>query len=166
VPAQTPSATAAPPSSYTAKIVATGLATAAGALLTSVLDTRGTFVGAVVVAMIVSGLSQVMRLPLERRAKSARAILVIALMGTLVGIGAVHARDIAQGRVVSLHFVRSLLSDLIAEPTQPSADPAPAEGGQEAVPTPEQPASKPGTSGMPTDKASPPAGNAAKSPSA
>ena len=157
MPAQNPSATAAPSTSYTAKILATGLATAAGAVLTSVLDSRGTFVGAVMVAMIVSGLSQVMRVPLERRVKSARAILVIALMGTLVGIGVMHARDIAQGRVVSLRFVRSLLSDLIDEPARPaSPDAEPAD--EDAVPTPEQPAKQ--APSRSTDKTSSPASDA------
>jgi hypothetical protein len=168
VPAEYPSATAAQPPSYTARVVATGLATAAGALLTSVLDSRGTLVGAVVVAMSVSALSQVMRVPLERRVKSVRAIVVIVLIGLVVGIGAMHARDIAQGRVVSMRFVRSLLADLVDDPSRAAvSDPAPTD--EDSVPTEQAanqassaPGSKPATSSMPTDKTSSPASDAAR----
>src|SRR5207237_1548785 len=109
-----------------------------------------------------------MRVPLERRVKSWRVILVIALLGSLLGIGAMHARDIAQGRIVSLRFVRSLLADLVAEPSRPASDAAPTDE-EDALPTPEQaakqapsaPDSKPATSSLLTDKTSPPASDTA-----
>ena len=167
---QHPSAAAAETNSYMPRLVATGLATAAGAFLTSVMDARGTVAGAVVVAMVVSGLSQVVRAPLERRVKSARMILIIALMGFLVGMGAMHARELAQGKMLSLRFARALLTDLIDEPTRsPSSDPTPAV--EDAVPTPEQPAKhassdpadKPAKASVPGGATSPGSDNA-KSP--
>jgi hypothetical protein len=170
VATQHPSATAAETNSYMPRLVATGLATAAGAFLTSVMDARGTVAGAVVVAMVVSGLSQVMRAPLERRVKSVRAILIIALLGFLVGMGAMHARELARGKMLSLRFARTLLTDLIDEPGRSaSSDSAPAV--EDAVPTPEPPAKhassdqadKPATGSVPSDATSP-ASDTPKSP--
>ena len=167
---QHPSATAAQTNSYIPRIVATGLATAAGAVLTSVMDARGTLVGAVLVAMIVSGVSQVVRVPLERRVKSLRTILIIAFMGFLVGMGAMHAREIAQGRMLGLSIARTLLADLAGEdPATRSSDAAPTV--EDAVPTPEKPGkqSPSDTSTAPTggtsrasDTAKPPQSDAAK----
>lgn len=54
------------PRVFLAGIVATGLAAALGAVLTSVVGVQGTVAGAMLGAMIVSGLSQVVRLPLAR----------------------------------------------------------------------------------------------------
>ena len=108
------SAPAAQPTAYMARIVATGLATAAGAVITSLVDSRGTLVGAVVVAMTVSALGQVMRVPLdrlERRVKrlgAARGILLLVLMGLVVGTSAVGARDLLQGIPLGARIVAKL----------------------------------------------------------
>jgi hypothetical protein len=87
------------PTAYTARIVATGLATAAGAILTSLIDSKSTLVGAVVVAMAVSAIGQAMRGPLdrlERRIKAmgvVRALVVISLVGFLIGAAAAGVHD-------------------------------------------------------------------------
>jgi hypothetical protein len=96
------------------RIVATGLATAAGAVITSLVDSRGTLLGAAVVAMTVSALGQAMRVPLdrlERRIKSlgvARGILLLGLLGVVVATSAVGARDILQGNPLGARIVGKL----------------------------------------------------------
>src|SRR5918912_1015830 len=54
------------PRAVLAGILATGLAAALGAVLTSYVGFQGTVAGAMVGAMLVSGLSQVVRGPLDR----------------------------------------------------------------------------------------------------
>ena len=61
-----PTYAATQPTAYMPRVVATGLASAAGALFTSLIDVRGTLIGAVLVAMTVSALGQAMREPLDR----------------------------------------------------------------------------------------------------
>ena len=123
--------------------MATGLATAAGAFLTSMIDSRGTVVGAVMVAMTVSALGQAMRAPLGRLewrlkrlpfADSAnqteppravpvarpaaasrragrggggvvRSILLIGLLGFVVGMTAISAREIPQAKALIARLV-------------------------------------------------------------
>jgi hypothetical protein len=71
--APTPAYRAAdPPTAYTARIVAAGVAAAAGAMLTSMIDSRGTVVGAILVSMTVSALGQAMRRPLDRLQRQLR----------------------------------------------------------------------------------------------
>ena len=140
-----------------ARIAATGLATAAGAVLTSLVDSRSTLVGAVLVAMAVSALGQAMRTPLDRlerrikRLGTARAILVIGLVGFLVAMGAISAHELAQGtglRATILHKLEpradddpvraapttSAPEDEDAAPTQRTARPASATPATRSAP--------------------------------
>jgi hypothetical protein len=55
-----------PPPALLAGIVASGLAAAVGAVLTSYLGVQGTLVGATLGAMLAAGASQIFRLPLDR----------------------------------------------------------------------------------------------------
>jgi hypothetical protein len=135
------------PTAYTARIVATGLATAAGAVLTSFIDSRGTLVGAVVVAMAVSAIGQAAREPLdrlERRIKRmgvARAILVISLVGFLAGTAAAGAHDIGGVGQLKARLARKLQPVASEEPVRaaPTED-APADEDTKAA---DKPASKP-----------------------
>jgi hypothetical protein len=96
------------------RIVATGLATAAGAVITSLVDSRGTLLGAAVVAMTVSAIGQAMRVPLdrlERRVKSlgmVRGMLLLGLIVVVVATSAVGARDILQGNPLGARIVSKL----------------------------------------------------------
>ena len=135
------------PTAYTARIVATGLATAAGAVLTSFIDSRGTLVGAVVVAMAVSAIGQAAREPLdrlERRIKRmgvARAILVISLVGFLAGTAAAGAHDIGGVGQLKARLARKLQPPASEQAVRatPTED-APADEDTKAA---DKPASKP-----------------------
>jgi hypothetical protein len=139
------------PTAYTARIVATGLATAAGAILTSVIDSRGTLVGAVLVAMAVSALGQAMRGPLdrlERRVKAlgvGRSILIIAVLGFAVGTGAVVAHEVLGAGNLSARLARKLqppTADAPARATPTESVPADEDAKTDAK-TPEKPAARP-----------------------
>lgn len=142
------SAPANEPTAYTSRIVATGLATASGALLTSLIDSRGTLVGAVLVAMTVSALGQAMRGPLdrlERRIKAlgvARGILIVGLVGFLLGAGAAGARDILQGGQWTARIARTLRSVSTEQPARP-APTAPVSDDEDAKTTQDKPAARP-----------------------
>jgi hypothetical protein len=133
VAAQPTNATTNEPTAYTARIVATGMAAAIGAVLTSVIDSRGTMVGAVLVAMFVSAIGQAMRRPLDRLERRVKAlglgggILVIAVLGFTVGAGAVAAHEILGPGQLSARVARKLHLDaweerVRATPTESVAD--------------------------------------------
>jgi len=151
VAAQPSSATTNEPTAYTARIVATGVASAAGAVLASVIDSRGTLVGAVVVAMAVAAMGQAMRGPLdrlERRIKAlgvGRGILIVAVLGFTIGAGNVAAHEVLGDGELSARIARKL--QRFASQERVSATPADSVVSADSVvedkdaKTPEKPAS-------------------------
>jgi hypothetical protein len=154
VAAQPSSATTNEPTAYTARIVATGVASAAGAVLTSVIDSRGTLVGAIVVAMAVAAMGQAMRVPLdrlERRIKALgvrRGILIVAVLGFTVGAGTVAAHEVLGDGELSARIARKLQRSASQEGV--SATPADSVVDDKDAKTPEKPASSaPAQAGRP-----------------
>ena len=123
------------------RIVATGLATAAGAVITSLVDSRGTLLGAAVVAMTVAAIGQAMRVPLdrlERRVKSlgmVRGMLLLGLLGVVVATSAVGARDILQGNPLGARIIGKLQLGSPDKLVRPAPTPAVAEDEDAPAPT-------------------------------
>ena len=123
------------------RLVATGLATAAGAVITSLVDSRGTLLGAAVVAMTVSAIGQAMRVPLdrlERRVKSlgmVRGMLLLGLIVVVVATSAVGARDILQGNPLGARIVSKLQLGSTDKLVRLAPTPAAAEDDDAPAPT-------------------------------
>jgi hypothetical protein len=166
--------------------VAAGLAAAVGAVLTSMVDSRSTLAGTMLVAMAVSALGQAMRAPLgrleqrlrfagrsgqagepsarvtpavaagpgaplavpparaQRQGGMGRSILLVGLLGFLIGMGVIGAREIAQGKVLAARLMERLQSDapvrILVElaPTEPAPPALQAAGANEVEPEPKQ----------------------------
>jgi predicted lipid-binding transport protein (Tim44 family) len=139
-------------------------------LLTSLIDSRGTLVGAVLVGMTVSALGQAMRGPLdrlERRIEAlgvARGILIVGLVGFLLGAGAAGARDILQGGRWTSAITRKLQSASTDHPSR-SAPTTSVSDDDEAKTTQDKPPSRSGADTDKEPKAQPaPTPNSAASP--